>query len=36
MSSKRESGLNLLLQFGREPKFYRVIGENRFKRHQEG
>jgi hypothetical protein len=36
MSSKRESGLNLPLQFGREPKFYRVICENRFKHHQKG
>jgi GxxExxY protein len=26
--------LGLLLHFGREPKFYRVICENRFKRHR--
>jgi hypothetical protein len=36
MSSKRESGLNLLLQFRREPKFHRVIRENRFKHRQKG
>ena len=28
--------VGLLLHFGREPKFYRVICENRFKRHRQG
>jgi GxxExxY protein len=28
--------VGLLLHFGREPKFYRVICENRFKRHRNG
>jgi GxxExxY protein len=28
--------VGLLLHFGREPKFYRVICENRFKRHRKG
>jgi GxxExxY protein len=28
--------VGLLLHFGREPKFYRVICENRFKRHLKG
>jgi GxxExxY protein len=28
--------LGLLLHFGREPKFYRVICENRYKRHRNG
>jgi GxxExxY protein len=28
--------VGLLLHFGREPKFQRVICENRFKRHQRG
>jgi GxxExxY protein len=28
--------VGLLLQFGREPKFYRVICQNHFKRHQNG
>jgi GxxExxY protein len=28
--------LGLLLHFGREPKFYRVICENRFKHHRKG
>jgi GxxExxY protein len=26
--------VGLVLHFGREPKFHRVIGENRFKRHE--
>jgi GxxExxY protein len=28
--------VGLLLHFGREPKFYRVICESRFKRHRKG
>jgi len=28
--------VGLLLHFGREPKFYRVICENRYKRHRRG
>jgi GxxExxY protein len=28
--------VELLLHFGRKPKFYRVICENRFKHHQKG
>jgi GxxExxY protein len=28
--------VGLLLHFGREPRFYRVICENRFKRHRKG
>ena len=28
--------VGLLLHFGREPKFYRVICENRVKRHRNG
>ena len=28
--------VGLLLHFGREPKFYRVICENHFKRHRKG
>ena len=28
--------VGLLLHFGREPKFYRVICENRFKHHRKG
>jgi hypothetical protein len=33
-ATKLEVGL--LLHFGREPKFYRVICENRVKRHRKG
>jgi hypothetical protein len=31
-----ELEVGLLLHFGREPKFYRAVCENRFKRHRAG